>query len=104
MKIEGACRHNQERFPWRGRRQFLTTGLGLATGLILGTPAVARSMNRFAAVAFDAFPIFDPRPSPRSQRPCFPAKERTSRKRGASASSNILGCDLYRIDMQILCK
>ena len=44
------------------RREFLTTGLGLAGALLLtGPTAAAGRTTKFRAVAFDAFPVFDPR-------------------------------------------
>ena len=44
------------------RREFLTTGLGLAGALLLTAPAAAAGRpSKFRAVAFDAFPVFDPR-------------------------------------------
>jgi 2-haloacid dehalogenase len=55
------------------RREFLDANVGIATGMLLGAPAVARDSNpRFKAVAFDAFPIFDPRPIAALAETLFP--------------------------------
>jgi 2-haloacid dehalogenase len=44
------------------RREFLTTGLGLAGALVVTAPAVAAVRPaKFRAIAFDAFAVFDPR-------------------------------------------
>jgi hypothetical protein len=49
----------------RDRREFLALGLGGAAGAAQASPLRAQTIGpgRFKAVAFDAFPIFDPRPA-----------------------------------------
>jgi len=81
MKIERRWRksnsmgiNHEERFMRQRRRRILTTALGLATGLILTKPAVAISTIRFAAVAFDAFPVFDPQPVATLAETLFPGQ------------------------------
>ena len=45
------------------RRQFLSLSAGAVAGAMLGSrPAVASSSSHVRAIAFDAFPIFDPLP------------------------------------------
>jgi 2-haloacid dehalogenase len=56
----------------QGRRQFLTAGLGFATGAMLTRSAAAKRLTGFQAVAFDAFPIFDPRPVATLAEKLFP--------------------------------
>jgi 2-haloacid dehalogenase len=43
------------------RRAFLTTGLGLAGTLLVPAVTAAARPSKYRAVAFDAFPVFDPR-------------------------------------------
>ncbi len=43
------------------RRAFLTTGLGLAGTLFVPAVTAAVHPSKYRAVAFDAFPVFDPR-------------------------------------------
>jgi len=43
------------------RREFLTTGLGLAGTLFVPALAAAVRPSKYRAIAFDAFPIFNPR-------------------------------------------
>lgn len=43
------------------RREFLTKSVGLATTMLTTTPALAHRPGGFKAIAFDAFPVFDPR-------------------------------------------
>lgn len=43
------------------RREFLTQSFGLATTLLTTTAAFAHPHGGFKAIAFDAFPVFDPR-------------------------------------------
>lgn len=43
------------------RREFLTKGFGLASTLLTTTPVSASRRLNFKAIAFDAFPVFDPR-------------------------------------------
>lgn len=47
-----------------GRRHFLHFGAaGIATGILASVePANRRNLSKINAIAFDAFPIFDPRP------------------------------------------
>ena len=57
------------------RREFLTTAAGLAGAALLATPAEAVDRPaKFAAIAFDAFPIFDPRPVATLCEALFPGK------------------------------
>jgi 2-haloacid dehalogenase len=59
------------------RRRFLTIlSGGLAAGAALATAAVrgAEGAGRYQAVAFDAFPVFDPRPVARLAETIFPGK------------------------------
>ena len=57
------------------RREFLTTAAGLASAALLTAPADAADRPaKFAAVAFDAFPIFDPRPVAALCETLFPGK------------------------------
>jgi 2-haloacid dehalogenase len=45
------------------RRECLTLVRGIAAGVLLSTPvAQAVTSPKIKAIAFDAFPIFDPRP------------------------------------------
>jgi 2-haloacid dehalogenase len=54
------------------RRRFLGAGAGFAAGLTL--PARAAERARFTAVAFDAFPIFDPQSVATRAESLFPGK------------------------------
>src|SRR5580704_12795209 len=57
------------------RREFLTVGIGLASALMLSKPVVAAtSRAKFKAIAFDAFPVFDPRPVAALCEALFPSK------------------------------
>jgi 2-haloacid dehalogenase len=53
-----------------GRRQFMAAGMGLA----LAQAAQAAAKARFTALAFDAFPIFDPRPIAALAETLFPGR------------------------------
>jgi 2-haloacid dehalogenase len=57
------------------RREFLTKAAALASAALLAAPA--RAVDRpakFAAIAFDAFPIFDPRPVFARAEALFPGR------------------------------
>jgi 2-haloacid dehalogenase len=57
------------------RRQFLAGGASLGCALILTKPAVTATRRKnFKAIAFDAFPIFDPRPIAVLCETLFPSK------------------------------
>ena len=57
------------------RREFLTTAAGLAGAALLAAPAEAVDRPaKFAAIAFDAFPIFDPRPVAALCEALFPSR------------------------------
>jgi 2-haloacid dehalogenase len=56
------------------RREFLMTGVGLASGLLLTMPGAAASRTNFKAIAFDAFAIFDPRPVAALCETLFPGR------------------------------
>jgi 2-haloacid dehalogenase len=57
------------------RREFLTVGVGLASALSLSKSGVAAtSRTKFKAIAFDAFPVFDPRPVAALCEALFPGK------------------------------
>lgn len=60
------------------RREFLSlTAAGVATGLLSPfTFAQTNKQSRFKAIAFDAFPIFDPRPILAMAEELFPGKGR----------------------------
>ena len=55
------------------RRHVLQTGLSLTAGLF-STPAWAAGKPRFKAMAFDAFPVFDPRPIAALAETAFPGR------------------------------
>jgi 2-haloacid dehalogenase len=57
------------------RREFLTTGLGLASALLMAAPGAAQGRRtNFKAIAFDAFPVFDPRPVAALCEALFPGR------------------------------
>ena len=60
----------------QNRREFLGLLAGtIATGLLTSTSLAAASANsRFKAIAFDAFPVFDPRPVAGLTEKLFPGK------------------------------
>jgi 2-haloacid dehalogenase len=56
------------------RREFLTTGLGLAASLLTPPVAAADLRANIKAIAFDAFPVFDPRPVATLCEALFPGR------------------------------
>jgi len=56
------------------RRAFLTTGLGLAGTLFVPAVTAAVRPSKYRAVAFDAFPVFDPRPIAARCEALFPGR------------------------------
>ena len=56
------------------RREFLTKSLGLATTLFTSTSALANRRVGFKAIAFDAFPVFDPRSVAAQCEALFPGR------------------------------
>ena len=57
------------------RREFLTAAAGLAGAALLTAPAPAADRpTKFATIAFDAFPIFDPRPVAALCEALFPGR------------------------------
>jgi 2-haloacid dehalogenase len=56
------------------RREFLTTGLGLAGTLLAPALAAAVRPSKYRAIAFDAFPVFDPRPIAARCEALFPGR------------------------------
>ena len=56
------------------RREFLTTGLGLAGTLLAPAVAAAVRPSKYRAIAFDAFPVFDPRPIAARCEALFPGR------------------------------
>jgi len=56
------------------RREFLTTGLGLAASLLTSRAAAAGRRPNIKAIAFDAFPVFDPRPVAALCEALFPGR------------------------------
>jgi 2-haloacid dehalogenase len=59
----------------KNRREFLTAGGGLASAFSLPKPVTAATRHRnFKAIAFDAFPVFDPRPIAALCESLFPGR------------------------------
>jgi 2-haloacid dehalogenase len=56
------------------RRAFLATGLGLAGTLFVPAVTAAVRPSKYRAVAFDAFPVFDPRPIAARCEALFPGR------------------------------
>jgi 2-haloacid dehalogenase len=56
------------------RREFLTAGLGLAGTLLAPALTAAVRPSKYRAVAFDAFPVFDPRPIAARCEALFPGQ------------------------------
>jgi len=56
------------------RRDFLATGLGLAGTLLVPAVTAAVRPAKYRAVAFDAFPVFDPRPIAARCEALFPGR------------------------------
>jgi 2-haloacid dehalogenase len=56
------------------RRAFLTTGLGFTGSLFVPALAAAVRPSKYRAVAFDAFPVFDPRPIAARCEALFPGR------------------------------
>jgi 2-haloacid dehalogenase len=56
------------------RRDFLRTGAGLASALLLTTSAAAGLRTKYKAIAFDAFPVLDPRPVAALCETLFPGR------------------------------
>ena len=57
------------------RREIMKSGLGVAAGLLMTRMSIAASpARRVKAIAFDAFPVFDPRPIAMLAEEQFPGK------------------------------
>jgi 2-haloacid dehalogenase len=75
----------------------MTRAAGLAGAALLSKPANAADRPaKFAAIAFDAFPIFDPRPVAALCEALFPGRGGDLVNLWRCGNSNMLGCDAYR--------
>jgi hypothetical protein len=75
------------------RRRVIEAGMAAAAGAVLLSSAqVAVSAPRVKAMAFDAFPVFDPRLIAALAEKLYPATARHSPIFGGRASSSTRGC------------